>query len=291
MIAFGSQAKYLPGMGNLMFQYAFTRTMARRLGVKFYFPDWIGDKVFCLRDEDERSPTALGLYRKYEQPRDNCGFTEEALVIEDGTEVSGFFQSEKYFLAPDRVRAWFTFREEAIASTREKYSGVDFASTTGLHFRFGDKLRLRDMFVIPRLGYYVQALSHVRNSETLLVVSDDMVRARGIAEGLTGNIIYAEGNRPYQDLYLMSQCHDNICSASTFSWWGAWLNAHDDKIVICPKEWLRPGYHEHRNMTCTGWIEIQTVNSVLGHYYAVLPLAKAYRTWDTVKRRCLTRLR
>jgi len=268
-----------------MFQYAFTRMMARRLGVRFYFPNWIGDEVFSLNDRDERSPTADNLSKRYVQPRDDCGFVEEALAIADGTDIYGFFQSEAYFLEPDWVRAWFTFRDEAVASTIEKYRTVDFDRTTSLHFRFGDKLRLQDMYVTPRPAYHGKALTLVKNRESLLVVSDDIGRSKRIAGKLGGNTIYADGNRGCEDLYLMTQCHDNICSTSTFSWWGAWLNGHDDKVVVCPKEWLRPGYRAHRKMTPDGWIEIQTVNSVWGHYYAVAPLAKVYRTWDTLKRK------
>jgi hypothetical protein len=285
LIAFGSQAGHLGGIGNLLFQYAFTRTTARRLGVKFWFPEWMGDKVFCLNDRDERSPAAENLSKTYVQPRDDCGFVEEALTISDGTDIYGYFQSEAYFLDPDWVREWFTFREEAVANTRERYRAVDFERTTSIHFRFGDKLRLREMFVLPGRAYYAKALSAVKNVESLLVLSDDIERADAVAGRLGGNTIYADGNRAHEDLYLMSQCHDNICSTSTFSWWGAWLNGHDDKVVVCPKEWLRPGYHAHRQMTPNGWIEIQTVKSVLGHHYAVLPLAKVYRTWDTLKRK------
>jgi hypothetical protein len=280
MIAFGSQARQFGGIGNLMFQYAFTRMTARRLGVKFYFPEWVGDKVFCLDDEEERVPVATGVYKRYEQPKSNCGFTEEALEITDGTDIYGFFQSERYFSDKNWVREWFSFREEAVISVRDKYHHLDFSKTTSLNFRFGEKVRLQDMFVTPNLAYYTKALSHVNNRENLLAISDEIDRAKRIAERLSGNLIYAGDTKGHEDLYLISLCHDNICAASTFSWWGAWLNSYSDKVVVCPKEWLRPGYHEHRDLTCDGWIEIKTVNSVFGHYYVVLPFAKAYRTLE-----------
>ena len=47
-----------------------------------------------------------------------------------------------------------------------------------------------------------------------------------------------KGKESYRDIQLMSLCHYNIIANSSFSWWGAWLNNHEDKVVLAPEIWM-----------------------------------------------------
>ena len=40
------------------------------------------------------------------------------------------------------------------------------------------------------------------------------------------------------DIQMMSLCEHNVIANSSFSWWGAWLNANKEKTVIAPEKWV-----------------------------------------------------
>lgn len=46
------------------------------------------------------------------------------------------------------------------------------------------------------------------------------------------------GTDSWQDLYLMSQCKAHVLANSSFSWWGAWLDANPNKVVVTPAVWV-----------------------------------------------------
>ena len=104
-----------------------------------------------------------------------------------------------------------------------------------LHIRRGDYIINHANHHNLSMEYYAEALKEFPDRQ-VIIFSDDpnWCHVQDIFEG--DRFLVAEGNGPYHDLYLMSQCNDFIIANSTFSWWGAWLA--DKGTVIAPNKWF-----------------------------------------------------
>jgi hypothetical protein len=118
----------------------------------------------------------------------------------------------------------------------------------------------------------------VKYKEIILVFSDEIEKAKEYLKNIRGNLVYMEGNKNYEDLYLMTLCHDFICSISTLSWWGAWLINYPNKIVVTPKELIRPG-HWMRNddLCCKGWVSLRTCRYLFDDYRFIKAKRRTFR--------------
>jgi hypothetical protein len=268
MISFKALGDY-GRFGNQLFQYAFLRTTAHRLGVEFFCPEWAGDRIFLLNDENERTSIPGLTDKAYRQPPENCGFVDSALRIEDGTDILGYFQAEQYFDRGDVTR-WYTFRPEIVAAVQGKYKHIDLTQCAGIHLRFGD-LKDNPMYMVLPPRYYAEALVILAHRKQILVFSDEVPAAKEHLRGIPGKFSYVEGNEYFEDLYLMTRCGDVVCSVSTLSWWGAWLNDQPGKTVVAPPEGLRPGcVIRCPDFCCAGWVPLDTNRFMVDHYRFVL---------------------
>ena len=159
--------------------------------------------------------------------------------------ADGDWQNEKYFVnIADVLRELFR-PKNITADTYNSALSQEMAIGTSisLHVRRGDYLN-NEIHKPCSLGYYQAAIDTIGNrlqAPRFYIFSDDMDWAREnlrFGEFPCLFLDYNTGTESYKDLFLMSCCQHHIIANSSFSWWGAWLNFNENKVVIAPDEWL-----------------------------------------------------
>lgn len=241
------------GLANILIQMAAIKSMAIDNDVDCSFPN-LDKQLDLLNNDMTYNPKIKHAYEynimfehmnvsapTKELPIIKFPFEYETISLpNEDVFVDGFFQSEKYF-THNRVKLleWFKIPESINEKITNKYSKLLEQRTTGIHVRRGDYVRHPNHHPVQTREYYLEGIELLKDKTDLFIVfSDDIPWCK---ENLTiPNIVFIENERDYVEIYLMSLCNNNIISNSSFSWWGAWLNTNENKIVIGPKIWFGP---------------------------------------------------
>lgn len=176
--------------------------------------------------------------------------------------ITGFFIEEIYYR--DRLRALrreLSFGESEDASFQKMLSEIRNTNSVSIHVRRGDYLadKYKESFLCLTQDYYKRAVDYILRrveNPVFYLFSDDKEYVEHAFSWLP-NCRVVEGNtgkNSYRDMQLMSECCHNITANSTFSVWGALLNAHEDAIVIYPKAYMREKDSEVK--TIPGWVRM-----------------------------------
>ena len=110
-----------------------------------------------------------------------------------------------------------------------------------LHVRRGDFLEAQHWHKILDVDYYKNALNFLKHIENplFLIFSEDK---QWCIENLSFLDFVIVDEKDYIELFMMSKCDHCITANSTFSWWGAFLNKNQDKIVVYPFYWYQQSF-------------------------------------------------
>jgi hypothetical protein len=141
------------------------------------------------------------------------------------------------------LRSDLIFRQRPEGKTLDIMAQIGRSKTpVSIHVRRGDATLPVEGKVVLQADYYANAILRIKErfgDPSFFVFSDDIPYVKeNLPLGV--NAVFIDHNDCYtahEDLRLMSCCHHHIIANSTFSWWGAWLNARSDKMVIAPRRW------------------------------------------------------
>lgn len=133
-------------------------------------------------------------------------------------------------------------------------------NSVSIHVRGGDYNNASNNAIFGGIcgkEYYEKAIGFLRKQLAgcrFFVFTNDFEYAKGVLpEWESYEIVTNSEANGYQDIFLMSQCKHHIIANSTFSWWGAWLDPDEKKVVIAPKRW---SWKSSKTPNCESWIMI-----------------------------------
>lgn len=179
----------------------------------------------------------------------------------------GFWQSEKYF-NKTLVKDSFTFNK-SFNSESGKIAGeiAKCPNPVSIHIRRGDYISsnaTNQLHGACSITYYQNAIKQITdsiNNPYFYIFSDDPDWVeQNLLPGLNNAtpVSHNMGKNSWQDMALMSTCKHHIIANSSFSWWGAWLNPHPEKIVIAPQNWFaqKTAYFDDKDIVPENWLKI-----------------------------------
>jgi len=192
-------------------------------------------------------------------------FDPSVLALPDNACLFGYWVSERYFVdAAEIIRREFRFRNPPSLENQKWMARMAEAQSVAIHLRRGDYAA--DPAVTASHGlcgvdYYRRCVELVRQHVVepyFFVFSDDLNWARENL-GLGTDAEYVDHNQgapSHEDLRLMSCARHNIIANSSYSWWAAWLNQHESKLVVAPERWMSNPSFDSRDVLPMGWFQV-----------------------------------
>lgn len=230
--------KYLGQTGNQLFQYAFARVLAMKLGLSFSTPS-----ISLFPNAIYQQSLGVTLHGPVVHIDDNGGHGSDLTLNEieqrclgARVEVCGFFERADYYTEyRELIKDWLpisTFKEDRVA----------------IHVRGRDHKK-------ASLGieYYTKALRLV-SYKNVMVYTDDPEMS--LVKELEFPVCK---DGAASSFFSMATSRCIITSLSTFSWWAAFLSSATTIIQPIPVSgWRNPKSYPGKFLGVSGWTGILT---------------------------------
>ena len=285
--------KIIGGLGNQMFQYVFYKYLSytKKIELKLDLEDFNSyylhngfelKKIFRINEGVANNyeinsyksdfPLLFKIENKFlnknilfgEKHFKENNFSINNKIFKDNISdfyVEGYFQTPKFinYLLNENI-SFFDFKTNLIDKEKKILNG----NTVSIHIRGGDYIQNpKDMKLFGNIctkAYYQMAIKHIKskvNKVKFIVFTNDLEYAKTILSDEKYTFItWNSKENNFRDMYLMTQCKHNIIANSSFSWWGAFLNKNEKKIVISPSIWFNSSQIDQDNILSVEWIKI-----------------------------------
>lgn len=264
------------GLGNQLFQIYTTFAYGIKHNVKIIYPyyyeianrhtywdTFLKNLTFFTTKFTGHTITnrTLSNFEKFNES--GFGYCEIPSFGDRNTLLNGYFQSYKFFDEfKEKINLCIQIPKLKV-EIREKYKTYfqtdDDISIISMHFRLGDYTIKRYYHPVMSYEHFEKSLIEImsrkiKTSKTRVLYfceKEDNEYVLGKIHQLNQvfpEIEFVKVNDELDDweqLIVMSLCDHHIIANSTFSWWGAYLNDSETKIVCYPNTWFGE-YYEHK---------------------------------------------
>ncbi len=261
------------GLGNQLFIYAAARRLALENNAELVLDDVSGfayDKLYqrhyqldhfnitCRKASLEERLEPFSRLRRAAKRiwNQRLPFEQRSYILQEGMDfdlrllsfkpkatvfMEGYWQSENYFndISPT-IQRDLQIKQPIDAENLVVSKQICSSMAVAIHVRFFDE-PCDTVVNNTSSDYYARAVAVIEKlvpNAHYFIFSDQPEIARTripLPDSKVTLVAHNQGDEnAFADLWLMTQCKHFIIANSTFSWWGAWLCAHPEKIVIAP---------------------------------------------------------
>jgi hypothetical protein len=251
-------------LGNQLYEYAALLGIGRELGFDVAIPPLDQHELgscFEIRAPILTRRDRRHIRHRLHEPR--IGYSPRYRDIDDFTDLTGYFQSPRYF--PDRaaLKQELVFRPELLdagAAAVERHR-VHGQPVVGVTVRRGDYLLHPHQFVqLWATDFYDRAFSFVTekvgDDVVFLVSSDDPSWCRD--HFTDPRVVVVDGVADQAQLAMLTLCDHLVLANSSFAWWAAWLSDVADLRVASATWWGQDcdAPESDRDPLPAGWTEL-----------------------------------
>lgn len=264
------------GLGNQLFQIFITIAYALRYNREFKFEysdilttghhrsTYWNNFLSKLRPYTVKSSLNMQIYS---EPYFHYKVIPESL---NNIKLHGYFQSPKYFNDKYKEIIEIIDLKNQQLLIKDKYKNYFEKPVISMHFRLGDYKDIQEFHNLLTLKYYENAIKKIieitnKTDWNILYVcesKDNDIVSKNIEQLINifpeiQFIKATDNSADWEQMLLMSLCDHNIIANSTFSWWSAYFNNNEDKIVCYPNQWFGPKLNLNTiDLFIESWIKV-----------------------------------
>jgi hypothetical protein len=245
------QVSILGGLGNQLFQILAMLEISNSQNIPYYISNEDKESSSIFKNRSTYWDTIfkkLTFTKKENIPKPLCEIREgnsnifinfDPIICP--TILQGYFQCSKYF-SKDTFKKFITYTND---ETDEIWGHLQQQKTSKqsknifIHVRRGDYMLLQHFHIVLTIEWYKKALQNFSEDYTFFIFSEDIEWCKQNFEFLKNKFYISD--KDYNELFLMGKCDGGIISASSFSWFGAYIASLDnpDCKIICPDIWFK----------------------------------------------------